>query len=681
MADLFLNFKDFKHEKTDDKSTTLRHKKLGHAITLAHNVLSSKNKEALMAMAKSAKQDRTPDQAGEAESQDSGYGKVIKMANGGTSSANRYLQNPRNRAPGDNSDTPPPTPQTQQEVKKDVGTKASGGGQNHPTLDPRSWMADGGDVEAASQVPQWLSDSAGAIPAQPQQEEPGILQNVGNAAGQYFANKVINPIKGAVELGKLGIGAAREAGKGFTSGVEKGTGVDLSGKDEEQQAPVSNPAVPSPAPNEPAPQPMTANQAPPIATPPNPMAQGASDAENLMTKGYQNQIEGIRQESAAKQGLGEANAQVLAKDAQSRVQAQTAFQDHFNELDKERQALQADIQNGHIDPNKFWSGDENGNGGHSKIAAGIGMILAGFNPTNSPNAAINFLKYQMDQNLEAQKQNLGSKQNLLSANLRQFGNLKDATEMTRIMQGDILTNELKTAEAKAATPMAKAAALNAQGQLQAQMAPIFQQFALRRAMVGLANNGGDPSAVDHLLAYARIANPDMAKEMEQRYIPGVGMGKVPVPESVRSQIVSAKTTNDLFNDSLQLAHQPIPNPATHPLEYRKYVNTADTLRNQLIGSIKQQQHDGVYKPSEAEFLIKQIGDSPASVFRAVSSIPKIQELQKIKQQEYSNMLNTYGIPNQQLPSAPSQSSGLQEGRTGVLNGKRVKVVNGKLVPQ
>lgn len=147
MANIFLNFKDFHHEKTDDKSTTLRHKKLGHAITLAHNVLSPKNKEALIAMAKMAKQDRTPDQAGEADSQDHGYGKVIKMANGGTSPADRYLQNPRNRAPGDNSDTPPPTPQTQQEVKKDVGTKASGGGDNHPTLDPRSWMAKGGDVE------------------------------------------------------------------------------------------------------------------------------------------------------------------------------------------------------------------------------------------------------------------------------------------------------------------------------------------------------------------------------------------------------------------------------------------------------------------------------------------------------------------------------------------------------
>ena len=47
MADLFLNFKDFDHHSSDDKTTTLQHKKLGHKLVLAHGALSDKHRKAL----------------------------------------------------------------------------------------------------------------------------------------------------------------------------------------------------------------------------------------------------------------------------------------------------------------------------------------------------------------------------------------------------------------------------------------------------------------------------------------------------------------------------------------------------------------------------------------------------------------------------------------------------------
>ena len=78
---------------------------------------------------------------------------------------------------------------------------------------------------------------------------------------------------------------------------------------------------------------------------------------------------------------------------------------------------------------------------------------------------------------------------------------------------------------------------------------------------------------------------------------------------------------------------------------------AATIQNQLIGVIKQAQHDGVYKPSEAEFLLDQIGGSPASFVANWSSVPKIKQLQQIKQQEYNNLTGSVGIKPQQLPSA------------------------------
>lgn len=50
MKELGINPKDYAYLKSDDKSTTLKHKK-GHELTIAHNVLSRKNQEILKALA------------------------------------------------------------------------------------------------------------------------------------------------------------------------------------------------------------------------------------------------------------------------------------------------------------------------------------------------------------------------------------------------------------------------------------------------------------------------------------------------------------------------------------------------------------------------------------------------------------------------------------------------------
>jgi len=53
------------------------------------------------------------------------------------------------------------------------------------------------------------------------------------------------------------------------------------------------------------------------------------------------------------------------------------------------------------------------------------------------------LNRQIDRDIDAQKATLGRKESLLSANMRQFGNLHDATQMTKVMQTDIVSNQLK----------------------------------------------------------------------------------------------------------------------------------------------------------------------------------------------------------------------------------------------
>lgn len=201
---------------------------------------------------------------------------------------------------------------------------------------------------------------------------------------------------------------------------------------------------------------------------------------------YQKQVEGLTAESRAQQQQAGAEQQALQQHIERQNKIMADYDLHHKELLQERQDLLHDINNSHINPDKYW---EN----HSKVNAALGLILAGFNPSGNHNAASDFLNKQIDNSIKAQQADLDKKNNLLSANLRQFGNLKDAVDMTRVMQADIISNQLKMAAAKSTSPISKARALQEAGKLEAQYAPMFQQVAMRRALASGNISGRDPA--------------------------------------------------------------------------------------------------------------------------------------------------------------------------------------------
>lgn len=225
-----------------------------------------------------------------------------------------------------------------------------------------------------------------------------------------------------------------------------------------------------------------------------------------------------------------ANAEIEQQHAQQRVLAHNIAQeqDHFqryqreyNALNSERKAFIKDIQESHIDPNRYWKD-------HSKVASIIGVILGGFNPTNSPNAVMEMIQHNLDQDIKAQEKELDQKNNLLSANYHAFGNLNDATQMTRVMQADMLSNQLKQAAAKASDPVIKARALSTAGQLEMSVAPTFQKLAIGRALEGLVQEANtNPAKIPSMLSAMRQVDPKRAEDLEQKYVPGMGFALTP----------------------------------------------------------------------------------------------------------------------------------------------------------
>lgn len=363
-----------------------------------------------------------------------------------------------------------------------------------------------------------------------------------------------------------------------------------------------------------------------------PGAGSSHDPEGMLASGFNQRMAGINQAADVAGKLGQQQAEVLDKNIENKNIAEQTFKRNYQELENERQAHMQDIKEGYINPEKYWDN-------HSKIATGIGMILAGFNPTNSPNAAVNFLKMQMDQNLHAQEQNLNAKHNLLSANLRQFGNMKDATDMTRLMQNDIMTHELQSAAAKAQSASSKAAALQAAGVLQMEAAPLFQQFAMRRAMMNLAQNGATPGAVDHMLGYMRVINPEMAKEMESRYVPGIGLASTPLDQGIRKEMISKDQLNtagrDLFKYS-QTHTNLVPGTPEYNHGVTKAMAFQQMVREGLLGT--------VFRESEKPLLEKFVKENPAGAFKAFKTQPQLKAILESNEMGLNSIKRNYGLP-------------------------------------
>lgn len=318
----------------------------------------------------------------------------------------------------------------------------------------------------------------------------------------------------------------------------------------EAPQPAEPPEVSPDAPGMPAPPANAALQAANTAV----AASGDTPPPDLMA-GYTNQVKGIGAEAKAQAQQAADQSKQLKIQAAAQMDLQNTYQKHFNELDSERKAFQQDIVNQHIDPNHYLGSMDTG----KKISTGLALILGGMGGGGHGNVAMDFLNKQIDRDIEAQKSNLGKKETLLSANMQQFHNIHDATEMTRTMMNDALSAQLQQASLKAASPLAKARAQQMIGQIQQQVAPSMQMLAMRKALTSGDAGQQDPASFVPFVVpkeqqgpvfkeikdaqHARASGDEMMKLWDQaskeNTVMKTGAGLLRTPASIKSLSVLA----------------------------------------------------------------------------------------------------------------------------------------------
>lgn len=409
----------------------------------------------------------------------------------------------------------------------------------------------------------------------------------------------------------------------------------------QNQARTSAGLKPIPVPNVPeGPQLPGANNLPQVAETEVAAQPQQPQAEVMpVPKGDNSQVAAINQMANVQAQLGNQQAEILRQQIDTQNQAKVEYKQQYDLLEAERQAHMADIKAAHIDPNQYWTGDKNGNGSHSKIMAGIGMILAGFNPTNKPNAAIDFINKQMEMNLEAQKQNLNSEHNLLQANLRQFGNYKDAADMTRIMQSDIVHNQLLEAAAKAQSPMAKAQVMMAAAQIKGNIDNLQQTLAANQTVNRLMT---DPKNIPTALAILDQSDPKRANDLRSKWIPNVGIASTAEgAKGVREMGATVSTVRDSVAKLREIAKR---SGKSLSLNDRA---EADTIRNMLIGQLRVPiTGPGAMSEGEREILMATIPDVVSITSLDSSNKKRLDTLENKVINQYKNMLQLNGMnPN------------------------------------
>jgi hypothetical protein len=425
----------FKLKKKDENFAHLQHKD-GHEFRVAIKALHPENRKNLDAL-EPVKPIKKP---------------KVKMAKGGELSDEQILENKKlvddyNKTHEDEPVDYPPSVKKRME-ETDVTPKR---------------LADGGDVDPLSVVrsDRHISedDLAKGLGVQ-------AMANGGDIDYPAIESKLAEDNKPYVEPAPSDAQAPTPMTAPVSGIQDQALPVSLSG------APDMAPAIPQPEAAAPkAMQPSASSLAP---------KQPGMPAQPDLEHAYKTQQAGIMEQQKAEQMMAQEQLSALKANAKANLDMQTQFQQHAKATQDELNNLMEDYKAGHIDPNHFMGTRDTG----QKIAIGISLFLGGLSSgiTGRGNDAMDFLNKQIDRDIDAQKAELGKKHTLFSFALQKYGNMRDAADFTRLAMNDMLKNKLEQAASSSNNVMAQARAKQALGALEAQSAPIFQQFNMRQML-------------------------------------------------------------------------------------------------------------------------------------------------------------------------------------------------------
>ena len=135
-------------------------------------------------------------------------------------------------------------------------------------------------------------------------------------------------------------------------------------------------------------------------------------------------------------------------------------------------------------------------------------------------------------------------------------------------------------------------------------------------------------------------NPEKYKDLQTRYVPGIGVAAIPVDKEVRKEIMDKQTFMNLLGRAQDLIDQ-------HGNSISMWAPAvqaeAQVIGSKLQGLARESTFGGVWKESEQKMLNKLAADNPLTVFASWSTLPQYKELKREAREDYNLLLKTYGF--------------------------------------
>lgn len=373
-----------------------------------------------------------------------------------------------------------------------------------------------------------------------------------------------------------------------------------------------------------------------------------------------------------------------------------------NQMVQEDQHMQHDLDNGHITPKTyhdlFAKKDTLG-----KIGTIFGMMLSGMGSglTGQPNMLLQMMNKEIDNDLESQKSNqtAGIENKRVAQqglyNQAQIKHLGAETQIQQAAYKNMMMNRAAVhslAQAVNQYPVGSPQRIKAEQTLagiagavnmeNANIADVSAaNMARMRMLTGMDMGGGGQQSgsldaqVGDRLKMLRVMDPQRAAELEKRYVPGVGVSNVEVPQKVREDLVSKQSLLDAGKNLLDYSktHSNIV-PGTPEYNYgvAKSMAFQQKVREGLLGT--------VFRESEKPLLEKFVGENPAGAFKRFSTDPKLRAILDTTELSLNTLKKTAGLP-ESVPRGTNQSSGSMEGKTASDGrGNKIVMQNGRWVP-
>lgn len=204
--------------------------------------------------------------------------------------------------------------------------------------------------------------------------------------------------------------------------------------------------------------------------------------------------------AAQAQSQGAANSAQINADLAQRMQAESdAYNQHRKELDDKTNALTQDVANTKIDPNHWWDQQTGASGFGKRVVAFLGMVLGG---PMQLKTGVNPMQHALDKlindDLDAQKENLNTKKGILGDYFKQYGNLDMAHRAAYVDMASMANAQLSKIAAETQSQVVKQNAQLAISQNNLQIAEKKHELAAQAAMMGAINRvgGGSPTGQD-----------------------------------------------------------------------------------------------------------------------------------------------------------------------------------------